>query len=253
SIGQVAGGFAPPLGAQPRLQRAARASDQGLLAPQPTLWENLARAVGMGSQGGRAILQGFDQQSQQQLTNRLALRRSQLLEEQEGRQATQEGYKTLVEISKLKNKALRNLQFDRFAAQAAEAGQPLPADFIEAYKKSTLAEGEGIAQAYGPLLEKAGFNREQTARILESGDLDTIKLTFRTPRMVIHVFSQGHFSYAQQTPTVLCCRRMRGATPHPIVSGAWHGSRSTAHRSVPSPTSAHCEGLCGQDRLGRGD
>ena len=52
-------------------------------------------------------------------------------------------------------------------------------------------------------------------------------LTFRTPRMAIHVFSQGHFSHAQQTPTVVCCHRMRGDTPNAFASGVWYGSRST--------------------------
>jgi hypothetical protein len=129
----------------------------------------------MATPQGRAILQGYDQQAQQGLTNRLALRRQQLLEEQEARQGVKDEYTTLVEISKLKNKALRNMQFDRFAARAAEAGKALPPDFIEAYKKSSLAEGEGIAQAYGPLLEKAGFNPTQVSAILEGGDLETIK------------------------------------------------------------------------------
>jgi len=87
--------------------------------------------------------------------------------------------------------------------------------------------------------------------------LSTLKLalylTFRTPRMVIRVFSQGHFERAQHKPTVLCCRHRRGDTLNAVARGAWYGSRSTAHRSIPSPTSAHCEGLCGQERLGRGD
>src|SRR4029077_13202049 len=39
----------------------------------------------------------------------------------------------------------------------------------------------------------------------------------------------------------------------PSQEGAWYGARSTDYRSVPGPTSAHCEGLCGQDWFGRGD
>src|SRR6516165_10524179 len=77
-----------------------------------------------------------------------------------------------------------------------------------------------------------------------------IQLTFRTPRMAIHLFSRGHFSHAQHTPTVLCCHRMRGETPNAFASGAWYGARATAYRSVPGPTSAHCEGLCRQDWFG---
>ena len=63
----------------------------------------------------------------------------------------------------------------------------------------------------------------------------------------------GHVSHGQQTPTVVCCRRMTGDTPNIFASGARYGTRSTDHRSIPSPTPAHCESLCGQDRLGRGD
>lgn len=175
AIGQVAGTMAPQLGPQPRLAQVARMSEQGMLAPQPSVWESIARGIGMASPLGRSYLQATDQQQQQQLTNRMALRRQQLLEEQEARQGVKDEYSTLVAISQIKNKALRNMQFDRFAARAAEAGTALPPDFIAAYKKSSLAEGEGIAQAYGPLLEKAGFSPTQTASILEAGDLDTIK------------------------------------------------------------------------------
>ena len=63
----------------------------------------------------------------------------------------------------------------------------------------------------------------------------------------------GHVSHGQQTPTVVCCHRMRGDTPNAFASGAWYGARSPAHRSVPGPTSAHCEGLCRQDWFGRDD
>src|SRR5262249_19300726 len=80
-----------------------------------------------------------------------------------------------------------------------------------------------------------------------------IEHTFRTPRMASHLFSRGHFSHAQHHPTVVCCHRMRGDTPNAFASGAWYGARATAHRSVPGPTSAHCEGLCRQDWFGRDD
>src|SRR5262245_25441822 len=73
------------------------------------------------------------------------------------------------------------------------------------------------------------------------------------PRMAIHVFFQRHVSHGQPTPTVICCRRIRGETSHTFASGACYGARATAHRSLPGPTSAHCESLCGQDRLGGSD
>src|SRR5262249_6533185 len=56
-----------------------------------------------------------------------------------------------------------------------------------------------------------------------------------------------------RAPTVLWCHRMRGDRPNAFASGAWYGARSTDHRSVPGPTSAHCEGLCRQDWFGRDD
>src|SRR5215471_15881877 len=73
------------------------------------------------------------------------------------------------------------------------------------------------------------------------------------PRMAIHVFFQRHVSHGQPTPTVIWCRRMRGDTSPTFASGAWYGARAAAHRSLPGPTSAHCESLCGQDRLGGSD
>jgi hypothetical protein len=39
---------------------------------------------------------------------------------------------------------------------------------------------------------------------LQNGQPLAFEHTFRTPRMATHVFSRGHFSHAQQTPTVVC-------------------------------------------------
>src|SRR5712691_3478556 len=64
------------------------------------------------------------------------------------------------------------------------------------------------------------------------------------PRMAIHVFSQEHFERAQHTPTVVCWGDIRGDAPNACTPGEWYGSRATAHRSVPRPTSAHRESLC---------
>src|SRR5882724_5261009 len=82
--------------------------------------------------------------------------------------------------------------------------------------------------------------------------LTTMFLTFRTPSDTDPCIFQGAF-LAQQCPTVLCFRRMRGDEPSTFPPGEWYESCSTYHRSVPSPTSAHREGLCRQDWLGRGD
>lgn len=169
SIGQVAGGFAPPLGAQPRLQRAARLSEQGLLAPQPTVWESIARGIGMASPQGRAILQGFDQQQQQGVQNRLALRRQQLLEEQETRQATQTSLETLRKISEMPNKTMRNLMFERYVADMGSSGQPLPTDMVEAFKKSSLDEGKQMATMLTPMFEAAGIDPTTAGQLLQEG------------------------------------------------------------------------------------
>src|SRR4029453_9237166 len=67
------------------------------------------------------------------------------------------------------------------------------------------------------------------------------------------IFPGGHFAHAQLPPTVVCWHRIRGDTPNTCTSGAWYGARASAYRSIPGPTSAYCEGLCGQDRLGRDD
>jgi Transglycosylase SLT domain len=175
ALGQVAGTMAPPMTVPASMARVARADQSGLLTPKPSMWESIARAVGQASPTGARILQASDQQQQQQLTNRLALRRQQLVEDQEARQVVKDEYATLIELSKVKSKALRNMYFDRQAARLAEAGKPYPADFIESFKKSALDEGQIIAQAYGPLLEKIGYKPEQVQGLLEGGDLETIK------------------------------------------------------------------------------
>lgn len=176
AIGQVTGLGAPTSPAPSALARpATREPLSAFLPREPSRWENVLRGIGMVTPTGRAILQASDQQQQQQLQNRLALRREQRIEEQDARNAVREEYTAFTDLSKIKNKALRNLQFDRLVARAAEAGRPLPADFVEAFRKSSLVEGEGIAQAYGHLLTQTGFSPDQVSRILEEGDPDTIK------------------------------------------------------------------------------
>src|SRR5262252_3542716 len=39
------------------------------------------------------------------------------------------------------------------------------------------------------------------------------------PRMAIHIFCQRQVSHGQPTPTVICCRRMRGETSNTFASG----------------------------------
>src|SRR5262252_7196294 len=80
-----------------------------------------------------------------------------------------------------------------------------------------------------------------------------VQRTFRTPRIAIHVFSLGHFFPRTTHPHSVMLFSYERRDIKAFTSGAWYGARSTAYRSVPSPTSAHCEGLCRQDWFGRGD
>ena len=60
------------------MQRVQRLDEMGALTRQPGMWETIARGVGNLSPQGRAILQSSDQQQQQQLQNRLTMRRQAL-------------------------------------------------------------------------------------------------------------------------------------------------------------------------------
>ena len=170
AIGQVTGLGTPTTPTPSALTRpAGREPLSAFLPQQPTVWESIARGVGMATPQGRAILQGYDQQQQQGLTNRLALRRQQLLEEQETRQATQTSLETLRKISEMPNKTMRNLMFDRYVADMGSSGQPLPTDMVEAFKKSSLDEGKQMAQMLTPMFEAAGIDPQAASQILQEG------------------------------------------------------------------------------------
>lgn len=178
SLGQVSGLGAPTRATPSALPRPpglpwspiqGREPLSAFLPQPPSVWESIARGVGMATPQGRAILQGYDQQAQQGIQNRLALRRQQMLEEQETRQATRDEFETFVKITQQPSKALRNMMFDRLVAEKAQRGETVAADWVDAYKKSSLAEGQQMARLMAPLFTAAGMDPVEGARLLEEG------------------------------------------------------------------------------------
>lgn len=204
AIGQVAGTLAPQLGPQPRMQALARADRAGLLPEQPTMWGSIARSLAFASPTGKSILQGFDQQQQQQLQNRLTLRRQQLLEEQETRQATQTSLETLRKISEMPNKTMRNLMFDRYVADMGSSGQPLPTDMVEAFKKSSLDEGKQMATMLTPMFEAAGIDPTTAGQILQEGGdpkrlLEMIDMGLKAKKQKADEAEEARLTQSRQT------------------------------------------------------
>ena len=172
AIGQVAGGVVPSMTTPASMARVARADTQGLLAPQPGVWESIARGIGMASPLGRAYLQSADQQQQQGLQNRLALRRQQMLEDQETRQAARDDFTTFADLSKIKSKSLRNLAADRWAVSIRDKGGNVPQDLLDAFKKAGLEEGEQMAQLLSPYFTQYGLDPTIASKVIaEGGDV----------------------------------------------------------------------------------
>jgi hypothetical protein len=169
SLGQVAGGFAPPMSPSRSMQRTQRLDQMGGLTPQPSVWEHIARGVGMASPQGRAILQGYDTQQQQQLQHQLTMRRQALQEAQQERTEIRDDFSTLMQLSNIKSKALRNLYTDRWVADMQAKGKALPADFIETFKKTGLDEGKHMAALMQPLIEQSGMDPTLVMQYLEEG------------------------------------------------------------------------------------
>lgn len=204
AIGQVAGTLAPPMTIPASMARVARADQAGLLTPQPSVWETMARAVGMATPTGRAILQGFDQQQQQGLQNRMALRRQHVLEDQEARQATQTSLETLRKISEMPNKTMRNLMFDRYVADMGSSGQPLPTDMVEAFKKSSLDEGKQMAAMLTPMFEAAGIDPTTAGQILQEGGdpqrlLEMIDMGLKATKQKADEAEEARLTQSRQT------------------------------------------------------
>jgi hypothetical protein len=84
---------------------------------------------------------------------------------------------------------------------------------------AALSEEEQLRFYLRNARHRAMYEEEIVALVQTNRSLETLYLTFRTPRRAIHVFSQRHFSYAQPTPTVVCYRRMRGDTPNTFAPG----------------------------------
>ena len=170
-LGQAAQGAFTSTMTPPRsMQRVQRLDEMGALIPKPSIWENIARGIGMASPQGRAILQYGDQQ-QQQLQNRLAARRQALSEEQSERAEIRDDFNSLITLSNVKNKALRNMYADRLFAGMAQRGKEVPPDFIEAYKKSGLEEGKQMATFYEPLLKDLDMDPAAFAELVTNGDI----------------------------------------------------------------------------------
>lgn len=205
SIGQVAGTLAPQLGPQSRLARAARASEQGLLAPQPTMWESLARAVGMASPGGRAILQGFDQQQQQDFRNRLLLRQEQRQEADTTRQAKERFLTNMEKIGKVGNQELQTLLFNRAIADyQTSTGESLPADFVETYRKANAEKRRQLGEFMTPLLTAAGMDADKGMALLGNTEdpkplLDMIELRTKQKRQEADEAEEARLTKSRQT------------------------------------------------------
>lgn len=175
AIGQVAGTLAPPMTTPRSMQRVQRLDEMGALTRQPGMWETIARGVGMLSPQGSAILQASDQQQQQQLQNRLTLRRQELAEQQDARAQVRERFNSFAKLGEIKNKALRNLYADRLVKEMQDSGETFPADFVETFKKSSLKEGEQLTKFITPLLTDLGMDPAEVGELIASGNFDQIK------------------------------------------------------------------------------
>jgi hypothetical protein len=174
SLGQVTGIGRKAPTASALTRPAGRESLSAFLPKEPTVWESIARGVGMATPQGRAILQGYDQQAQQGLTNRLALRRQQLLEEQNDRAEIRDDFNNLLKISEIKSKSLRKLYTDRYVADLQARGKTLPPDFVEAFKASGSDEAKAMVQFYQPLLQDLGLDPTAFAELVGQGGIKEV-------------------------------------------------------------------------------
>lgn len=180
TIGSVAGTSTPVR--SPILDR--RGVDLASLQPrQPTVWESIARGIGMLSPQGQAILQGYDQQQQQELRNRVALRDEQRREAETTRRAKETFLTNMEKIGKVGNTELQTLLFNRAIAeyQAIPGVEPLPADFVETYRKANAEKRKQLGEFLTPLLTAAGMDAEKGIALLANMDdpkplLDAIDL-----------------------------------------------------------------------------
>lgn len=176
AIGQVSGIGAPPRATPSALPRPPGREPLSALMtpPQPTVWESIARGVGMATPQGRAILQDFDTRQQQQLQNRLTLRRQELQEAQNERTEIRDDFNSLLKISEIKSKALRKLYTDRYVADMQARGKTLPADFIEAFKAAGSDEAQAMVKFYQPLLQDLGLDPTAFAELVDQGGIKEV-------------------------------------------------------------------------------
>jgi hypothetical protein len=227
-IGQVAGTLVPPV----TMPRAGR---EPLAPPPEGVWASLARSIGQLSPTGQAILKASDQQRQQGFEQRLLARRQQLLEEQESRQVTRDRFTTFVELSKVKSKSLRNLMFDRWATDLQARGEQVPPDFVEAFKKSGLEEGQQMAELLAPMFTSAGMDPTIAARMLQEGGdpaqlIDVVKLGQASQKLRADADEEARIAQRQQD-----YRTLGGASG--VVQPA-PTERAGAPTPTPTPTAA---------------
>ena len=111
---------------------------------------------------------------QQQLQNRLTLRRQELQEEQNERAEIRDDFNSLLKLSEIKSKKLRGLYTDRFVADMQARGKILPPDFVEAFKSSAGDEAKAMVKFYEPLLTDLGLDPTAFAELVDQGGIKEV-------------------------------------------------------------------------------
>lgn len=177
SLGQVSGTMAPPMTTPGGMQRAQRLDAMGALSPARSKWGDVLTAIGGASGGGAGIQGAFesrDRRAQQELQNRLTLRRQELQEAQNERAEIRDDFNSLLKLSEIKSKKLRNLYTDRFIADMQARGKVLPPDFVEAFKSSGGEEAKAMVKFYEPLLTDLGLDPTAFAELVGQGGIKEV-------------------------------------------------------------------------------
>ena len=90
-------------------------------------------------------------------------------EAQNERAEIRDDFNSLLKLSEIKSKKLRNLYTDRFIADMQARGKVLPADFVEAFKKTGIDEGQQMAKLLEPLLTESGLDPAVATQLLAEG------------------------------------------------------------------------------------
>ena len=159
------------------MPRVQRLDAMGALAPVRSPWQDVLTAVGGDAGGGQGIQGAFesrDQQQQQQLQNRLTMRRQELQEAQNERAEIRDDFNSMLKLSEIKSKKLRNLYTDRFIADMQARGKVLPPDFVEAFKSSSGDEAKAMVKFYEPLLTDLGLDPTAFAELVDQGGIKEV-------------------------------------------------------------------------------